>query len=69
MKRLKRILRICALILFMLLSVAGIGIFGVAPTLTKDRKLFSDMEAKTKKTENNNTGSVQKSLFYNLNRN
>lgn len=46
MKRLKRVLRVCALILFMLLAATGIGIFGVAPTLTKDRKLFADIEVK-----------------------
>ena len=42
MKHLKKIIRICGLILFMTLAVGGIGIFGVAPTLTKDRKLFAD---------------------------
>jgi uncharacterized membrane protein YesL len=69
MKRLKKILRVCTLILFMLLSVAGIGIFGVAPMLTKDRKLFADMETKTEEAENNNTDSVHKGSFHNLNRN
>jgi hypothetical protein len=52
MKHLKKILRIAALILFMLLAVAGIGIFGVAPVLTKDRKLFADIEAKAETNEN-----------------
>ena len=37
MKRLKRAIRVCALILFMLLALGGIGISGVAPVLTKDR--------------------------------
>jgi len=45
MKYLKRTLRISALIVFMLLAAAGIGIFGIAPTLTKNRKLFADIEA------------------------
>lgn len=31
----------------MILAVAGIGILGVAPTLTKDRKLFADKHSKT----------------------
>jgi hypothetical protein len=42
----------------MSLAVAGIGIFGVAPTLTKDRKLFADMEIvmeQKEKTNNENT--------------
>ena len=69
MKRLKKILRVCTLILFMLLSVAGIGIFGVAPTLTKDRKLFADMETKTEEAETNDSDSVNKGSFHNLNRN
>jgi formate-dependent phosphoribosylglycinamide formyltransferase (GAR transformylase) len=49
MKRLKKVIRVCSLILFMLLAVGGIGIFGVAPVLTKDRKLFADIEAKAEK--------------------
>ena len=57
MKRLKRILRVCSLILFMLLAVGGIGIFGVAPTLTKDRKLFADIEAKAENAEQENKHS------------
>ncbi len=55
MKHLKRMLRVCALILFMMLSIAGIGIFGVAPTLTKDKKLFADIESKSEIVENNST--------------
>jgi len=51
MKHLKRTLRVCALVLFMLLAVAGIGIFGVAPTLTKDRKLFADIEVRAENNE------------------
>lgn len=51
MKTLKKILRHCALILFMVLALAGIGIFGVAPTLTKDRKLFADIELVTERKE------------------
>jgi hypothetical protein len=51
MKRLKKTIRVCSLILFMLLSVAGIGIFGVAPILTKDRKLFADIEVQSESAE------------------
>ena len=61
MKHLKRILRLCALILFMLLAVAGIGIFGAAPTLTKDRKLFADIEVRAEKNEEKDTKT---SLYY-----
>jgi len=52
MKYLKRILRVCALILFMLLAASGISIFGIAPTLTRDRKLFADSEAVSEVDEN-----------------
>lgn len=51
MKKIKKLIRLCGLILFMILAVAGIGILGVAPTLTKDRKLFADAHSKTEITE------------------
>ncbi|HVV54043.1 MAG TPA: hypothetical protein VHC47_01890 [Mucilaginibacter sp.] len=44
MKRFKKILRISALILFMLLAAAGISMLGVAPALTKEGKLSTDTE-------------------------
>jgi len=63
MKPLKKVLRYCALVLFMLLAVAGIGIFGVAPTLTKDRKLFADMEiVMEQKEKTNKKDSSQENL-------
>lgn len=67
MKYLKRMLRVCALILFMALAASGIGIFGVAPTLTKDRKLFADIEAISEVDENDTSSSSQDSLA-NINR-
>lgn len=54
MKRFKKILRVCSLVLFMLLSAAGIGLLGVAPTLTKDRKLFAHIELRIKNNERKN---------------
>ena len=51
MKRLKRTIRICSLILFMILAATGIGIFGIAPTLTKDQKLFTDIEVNAEADE------------------
>lgn len=51
MKRFKKILRVCSLVLFMLLAATGIGILGVAPTLTKDRKLFADIELRIENDE------------------
>ena len=50
-------LRACALIIFMLLAAAGIGIFGIAPTLTKNRKLFADIEAVSEIVENDDASS------------
>jgi len=50
------------LILFMLLAVSGIGIFGVAPTLTKDRKLFADTEAVSEVNENTDSSSGEARL-------
>ncbi len=40
----------------MILAIAGIGIFGVAPTLNKDRKLFADTESVM---EQNEKGSAE----------
>jgi hypothetical protein len=45
MKHLKKIIRMCGLVLFLILAVAGIGVLGMAPTLTKDNKLFADIES------------------------
>jgi hypothetical protein len=54
-------LRLCALILFMLLAAVGIGIFGLAPTLIKNRKLFADIEATSEVAENDTSSSDQSS--------
>jgi hypothetical protein len=54
MKRFKRILRLCYLILFMLLAATGIGILGVAPILPKDRKLIPGIERRIEDDENKN---------------
>ena len=54
MKRFKRVLRVCYLVSFMLLAATGIGILGVAPTLTKDRKLFADIELRIENEGNKN---------------
>lgn len=45
MKQLKKLMRYAALFLFMVLALAGIGISGVPPTLSRDRKLFADTES------------------------
>jgi hypothetical protein len=42
MKHLKKILRMCGLIFFILLAVSGVGIIGAAPLLNKDNELFAD---------------------------
>jgi len=46
----------------MLLAAGGIGIFGVAPTLTKNRKLFADIEAVSEVDENTPGSSGEESL-------
>ncbi|HEY9003286.1 MAG TPA: hypothetical protein VIM89_18160 [Mucilaginibacter sp.] len=67
MKYLKRMLRVCALILFMLLAASGIDIFGIAPTLTKDRKLFADIEAVSEVSESDDTDSSSQDSLTNIN--
>lgn len=47
----------------MALAVAGIGIFGVAPVLTKDRKLFPDIELKIEKDDSGDTHRPQDELY------
>ncbi|MFB9844410.1 hypothetical protein [Mucilaginibacter ginsenosidivorans] len=63
MKKIKRMLKLCSLALFMVLAVAGIGILGVAPTLTKDRKLFPDIELNIEKSESGDRHESQDELF------
>lgn len=63
MKKFKRLLRLCSLAFFMALAVAGIGIFGVAPVLTKDRKLFPDIELKIEKDDSGDTHRPQDELY------
>ena len=53
MKNLKRILRVCGLILFLMLAVGGMGISGIAVALNKDRKLFVDNDSKIEMTDDN----------------
>jgi hypothetical protein len=45
MKQLKKLMRLSAVFLFMVLALAGIGISGTPPTLSRDRKLFADTES------------------------
>ncbi|HAL82085.1 MAG TPA: hypothetical protein DCO83_07505 [Mucilaginibacter sp.] len=51
MKHLKRILRVCGLILFLVLAIVGMSISGIAVALNKDRKLFADEESKIELVE------------------
>jgi hypothetical protein len=60
MKQLKRLMRLCALFLFMVLALAGIGISGVPPTLSRDRKLFADTESIVEISEENTDDSSKK---------
>jgi hypothetical protein len=53
MKYLKKILRVCGLILFLLLAAAGMSMSGIATPLNKDRKLFTDEESKIEMVEEN----------------
>jgi len=64
MKKLKKFTRLCGLLLFIMLATVGIGILGVAPTLTKDRKLFVDIHPKTELVEKAETDQrVADNLF------
>jgi hypothetical protein len=51
MKNFKRIIRLFGLILYMTLAVAGIAIGGIAPALSKNRRLFIDNEVKIELVE------------------
>jgi len=53
MKSFKKIMRICGLILLIILAVAGVGIFGISPTLNKDRELFAEEGSKIEMVEEN----------------
>jgi len=54
---------VCYLVSFMLLAATGIGILGVAPTLTKDRKLFADIELRIEDDKNKNADIPPENLF------
>jgi cell division protein FtsL len=60
MKHLKKILRVCSLILFLILAIAGMSISGIAVTLNKDRKLFADEESKIEMTQERTTEIAEK---------
>lgn len=49
MKRYKRVLRVLALSVFMLLAVTGIGLTGAAPALARNREKYL---VQTEQTEN-----------------
>lgn len=49
MKRYKRVLRVLALSVFMLLAVTGIGLTGAAPALVRNREKYL---VQTEQTEN-----------------
>ncbi|NCD70853.1 hypothetical protein [Mucilaginibacter agri] len=51
MKNLKKLLRLCWLIIYMTLAVAGIAISGAVPVLSKNRELFIDNEPKIELVE------------------
>lgn len=53
-------MRFCALFLFMTLALAGIGISGVPPTLSRDRKLFADVESVQEIKEEESTENQKK---------
>jgi hypothetical protein len=63
MKRFKKILRLCYLILFMLLAATGIGILSVAPILPKDRKFFPGIELRIENDENKNADISEENPF------
>jgi hypothetical protein len=66
MKQLKKVMRFCALALFIVLAVAGIGIFGVAPILNKDRKLFADTELVAEQNEKANKENIGKEELFRM---
>lgn len=60
MKTFQKVLRLCALALFMALALTGMSLFGVPPTLNRDRKLFPDKEwvaEQNEKTKSENSGT------------
>ena len=51
MKKIKRITRICGLVLLMLLASVGMGITGAAPVLPKNRERLADNKTQTELVE------------------
>ncbi|WP_139235625.1 hypothetical protein [Mucilaginibacter polytrichastri] len=51
MKNFKKLIRLCGLISYMMLAVAGIALGGVATALGKNNRLFIDNEVKIELVE------------------
>lgn len=61
MTKFKKVLRVTALVLFMILASVGVGISGAAPTLARNReKYFTQMEQVDTKEEEAEEGDEEK---------
>nr|WP_067056438.1 hypothetical protein [Mucilaginibacter sp. L294] len=63
MKRFKKILRLCGLMLFLLLAVGGVSITGAAPAPPKDRNIINT-ETIVKKEDEEEEKSPAVKAFY-----
>ncbi|TSD64728.1 hypothetical protein FFF34_012560 [Inquilinus sp. KBS0705] len=62
MKKLKKILRLCSLILFLLLALGGVAITGAAPTPPKHRNIINT-ETVIKKEEDDEEPEEYNAVF------
>jgi CHASE3 domain sensor protein len=65
MKRFKKLLRLCGLVLFLLLAAGGVSLTGIAPVPPKNRRMINtetviDMEEDNKQEQ----GSPADEAFY-----
>lgn len=63
MKRLKKILRLCGLVLFLLLAIGGVSLTGAAPTPPKNRNIINT-ETVIKKEDEDEEESPADEAFY-----
>ncbi|MES2061796.1 MAG: hypothetical protein V4456_07750 [Bacteroidota bacterium] len=63
MKRLKKTLRLCGLMLFLLLAIGGVSLTGAAPTPAKNQNIINT-ETVVKKEEEEEEESTAEEAFY-----
>jgi hypothetical protein len=63
MKRLKKTLRLCGLMLFLLLAIGGVSLTGAAPTQPKNRNIINTETAIKKEDEEEEESPADEAIY------